>query len=480
MRLVELNKIQDYYKNNPSNLKKTDFKSGGVDKRGVLNPTNIELNEKYKSFIDYFNNKWSGLIVGINKPIDIINKNTNIISTAELFIKDNHIISNEVKRYIIDNWEKLKKDIIQYITIRNVKNSYQDKKLSKDSLHKGYETDSYKELIKEIIKYTSMAKNKVDPNAWSHLRKLTVDEKNLPTYVYRGLFYDGAKIKDRDKFLKKWYVGSFPKVRFTKISSWSADKSIAKGFMNPQDFVKDEKNGFYILLKYKITDPSIVIADFRNLPNLNFWSQKEILLSPDAVDYQVEEIFDNKDDFKKYRGNDYTFGGQGYNEIDYIIRNYFNNTNINYKNLKDLTLRDVLNTIKSDNKILNDSINPIYLDINFSLFCFIFRINGDNLPKYSVPEVESSSNITILLDFEHDLAKQYDINYNDITIKTTIILKNNEYNNFVFNLSCDDINYQRISNDIKIKRITDNKDNILKEVKQVITNRYSSKRIKIT
>jgi hypothetical protein len=82
--------------------------------------------------------------------------------------------------------------------------------------------------------------------------------------------------------------------------------------MVDQDFIKDNQNGFYVLLKWKV-DPKYVIADLRNLPvDHAFWNQQEIIVSPEARDYEVDTIIPGKSGYEGLQEFQRTIkGGQG-------------------------------------------------------------------------------------------------------------------------------------------------------------------------
>ena len=161
-----------------------------------------------------------------------------------------------------------------------------------------------------ILDYTSASRKKIAPEVFPLLQKLSVDKTKLPKYVYRGLFYDGAKVTDREKFLSKWKEGSKPMVKQSKATSWSADRNTAIQFMDSQDFIKDIKNGYYVLLRYKV-DPDMVVADLRNLPiSHRYWNQQELLISPDAKDYEIDTMIPGDVDTDVFRAFQNTKGGQ--------------------------------------------------------------------------------------------------------------------------------------------------------------------------
>jgi hypothetical protein len=186
------------------------------------------------------------------------------------------------------------------------------KKAEKEFMKIGLSTNDVKVAMTYIKEWTSMSRKKLDPSVWELLNKISVDEKLLPQYVYRGIFYDGAKIKDPVKWKEKWYPGSQPGVSQGKATSWTIDRKTAMGFMTDQDFIKDRDNGYYMLLKWKV-DPKLVIADLRNLPvDHTFWNQQEIIVSPEAKDYEVDSMVPGTEGYeglKKFQNE--SPGGQG-------------------------------------------------------------------------------------------------------------------------------------------------------------------------
>ena len=186
------------------------------------------------------------------------------------------------------------------------------KKAEKEFMKLGLSVNDVRVAMSYVMEWTSMSRKKLDPSVWELLNKISVDGKLLPQYVYRGIFYDGAKIKDPVKWKEKWYPGSQPGVSQGKATSWTIDRKTAMGFMTDQDFIKDRDNGYYMLLKWKV-DPKLVIADLRNLPvDHTFWNQQEIIVSPEAKDYEVDSMVPGTEGYeglKKFQNE--SPGGQG-------------------------------------------------------------------------------------------------------------------------------------------------------------------------
>lgn len=155
--------------------------------------------------------------------------------------------------------------------------------------------------MSHVTDWTSMSRKKLDPKVWPLLQKISVDPTRLPKTLYRGIFYDGAKIKDLGKWLKKWGPGQKPGDSQGKATSWSSDRGTAADFMINQDFVKDSAGGYYILLKWTVR-PDQVIADLRNLPvDHGFWNQAEYIVSPEARDYEVDTMIPGSSGYEAYR-----------------------------------------------------------------------------------------------------------------------------------------------------------------------------------
>lgn len=175
------------------------------------------------------------------------------------------------------------------------------KRAEKEFMKLGLSVNDVQVAMSYVKEWTSMSRKKLDPSVWDLLNKISVDEKNLPQYAYRGIFYDGSKIKDLDKWKEKWYPGSQPGVSQGKATSWTIDRGTASGFMTDQDFIKDRDGGYYMLLKWKV-DPKLVIADLRNVPvDHTFWNQQELIISPEAKNYEVDTMIPGSEGYDAYR-----------------------------------------------------------------------------------------------------------------------------------------------------------------------------------
>lgn len=369
---------------------------------------------------------------------------------------DDKILS-EIK----ENWDVLYKQIRNYNKEIDAFKNRLSNKLNKIAKRKGVSRKVLEDSIDWLIHYTDMSGKKIPKEIFDALNHITVDKNDYPLTVYRGIFYDGAKIKDKEKFLKKWYKGSKPKLKNRKATSWSTDISVAKSFMTDQDMVKDNENGYHMMLKYDITNPDDVVADLRKLDWLGFWSQQEILLSPSATDYEVLEMFpytdnyykdENKDlPYRKYINNSNlsNYGGMSGKDIKSIIKNDLFNamlSNLPYDkkieilSYKDKKVKDVMNMTYG---------NEQYGELNLALYQFVknmwakleefisyesvkvsigYNFNSNNKGKYNAENIVITSlqrqplNFVFEIDFSN-----VDIDNNEVTVDDIIKQIESEY-----------------------------------------------------
>jgi hypothetical protein len=257
--------------------------------------------------------------------------------------------SGEEARALLDKWwDGLVGFAKKRETVKKEARNWARKKFHKESLKLGITDSAYKDALGVLGNYTSSSKKRLPKEVWDALRAITVKESALPAYVWRGIFYDGAKIKDREAFLKKWAPGSKPNVSQAKATSWSASRGTAIQFMTSQDFIKDFAGGYHVLLKWKV-DPKLVIADLRNMPDLPFWNQQELIVSPEARDYEVDTIIPaepgkkwDEQEYEKMARKDAVPGGGGWGmrQDEFMGRYYFQTAKADIKpGLKEM-LRD--------------------------------------------------------------------------------------------------------------------------------------------
>jgi hypothetical protein len=197
------------------------------------------------------------------------------------------------------------------------------KQTEKEFMKLGLSINDVKVAMTYVKEWTSMSRKKLDPSVWPLLQKISVDSSLLPQYIYRGIFYDGSKIKDVEKWKKSWYPGAKPGASQGKATSWTIDRGTAISFMTDQDFIKDKSNGYYMLLKWRV-DPKLVIADLRNLPvDHSYWNQQEIIVSPEARDYEIDTMVPGSEGDEAYkefaRSNKGGQGAWGKTKADYAL-----------------------------------------------------------------------------------------------------------------------------------------------------------------
>jgi hypothetical protein len=317
MKINEITTVAKYYQDNPDKLQHTRIGSPKGEFRNGLKYSDIaqeqrskiikSLIEKLKplqhitfaktpffksDFFDmrfgrptmYYSSSWR-----IKEAFDANNSYDGFLNALAVEAADDPILDNLMRA----NYTTIYRDIaavtktLERISPRRI--------IQKIATRAGISHSDYSATMDWVEHYTSNSNRKIPKEIFISLQKLTVVPTSLPKYVYRGMFYDGAKIKDKEKFLKKWHEGSSPNVRFPKASSWSVNASTAVDFMDAQDNIKDSANGFSMLLRYEITDPAEVVADMRNLPDGTFWNQQEILVAPGSTNYTVVAMLPYED-----------------------------------------------------------------------------------------------------------------------------------------------------------------------------------------
>jgi len=171
---------------------------------------------------------------------------------SEDYSKDWNIEEEPIKPFydwIGKYWNQLQ-DICKWLQkAREGAKNIASKRAQKEFMKLGLSMKDVEVAMTYVKEWTSMSRKKLDPSVWPLLQKISVDDTKLPQYIYRGIFYDGAKIKDAEKWKKKWFPGAKPGASQGKATSWTIDRGTAADFMQNQDFIKDSENGYYMLLK---------------------------------------------------------------------------------------------------------------------------------------------------------------------------------------------------------------------------------------
>lgn len=350
--------------------------------------------------------------------------------------KDLDVIS-DIIMILNKYWNEIRKVTKEYLKIKEGMRTWAMDKFKKDAEEHGFTVESFKAALSWIHYYTRKSRREIPEDAKRALKALTVVESTLPKVVYRGLFLDGAKIKNKEEFLKTLESGETPKELIKRgASSWSASKETAIHFMNDQDFIKDQVNGFHILLEWEV-DPKYVIADLRNLKKYNdFWNQQEIIANPPRKDYKVIKYikyhkgYENgkrvETPYEKFRRENTFKIGSGEMSIDVkkLILDIFNlyrldipeDEKIRWKEYTYMTIPEIekverfsLRPIwKIKNDVENNNILPIVSFIrciNIEMFDpYVYPIRSIN--KESAEVKFSISNGDFLSDFYDKLGKE--------------------------------------------------------------------------
>lgn len=486
--ILEKNKAVEYFRKNPDSL--STF-SGGVDPhKKPWNPainSNLESERKNKIYdqfrkklshlkdidalIDPNSNKWTiyGVMIGYSEGYErgykwrywddfceIIRDSNNFdvfllsiekrqckFPTDSYYSKTNLIEYDKLYLFIKNNFYFLKKSFNWLDTALKGITGSSTKSYENDLMKLGLSSRDVEIAMSYVQEWTSMSRKRIDPSVWPLLQKISVDPSLLPKYVYRGIFYDGAKIKDPIKWSKKWYPGSKPGVSQGKVTSWSVDRGTAISFMIDQDFIKDKENGYYMLLKWEV-NPKMVIADLRNLPvDHKYWSQQEIIVSPEANDYEIDTMIPGKEGYEAYtkfaserQGGQGAWGRTKSEMAMNFMRLPFDKVSpddrIEFKKIAKMTVKEFINTYPNISTSI--SIDKKLYGIGMPLWSYIdkyfwhqnLNIISSNknevkfILKYSMKDL--SSNYTVGPEI-HSLYEKYkkEYNFNQFSGKNIII-----------------------------------------------------------
>jgi len=377
IRLFEKNKTVDFFRKNPNLLKQftvpdpgnkninaADYYPSPTGKESRLSRVALEMLEK--AFPHKFNDRlfktlweYDYLVKTIIKAPtyqELLDKHLDVLPTNE---KGEPWMDYMDHEFMSTNYNKIRR-IARAAVAKSAGLSHIGRKRYVKAMYKlGLDPNDVEAAMSWVGYYTGGSYRKLPKEIFETLQQLSVDPSRLPKYIYRGLFYDGAKIKDQEKFLSKWKEGSMPKEALRKATSFSGDKGTAINFMVNQDKVKDAKSGYHILLKWKVR-PEAVVADLRNLPvDTRFWNQHEFIVHPDVKDYVVDKLIPYKDstDYASYSDTPYVkfqdatkggFGAYGLDKPDTLktfllspYDKYSTNEKIAYKQLYNMTVQEV-------------------------------------------------------------------------------------------------------------------------------------------
>lgn len=291
------------------------------------------------------------------------------------------------------NYEEIREQIRRAgVALNNIKGS-EKKRLKNNLMKRGLSLRDVEIAMSYITDWTSMSQKRLDPSVWPLLKKLSVDPSRLPKTIYRGMFIDGTKIKNREEFMKQWSPGSKPGASLRKATSWTVDRGTAAEFMSDQDNIRNQPGGYYVLLRWDV-DPSEVIADLRNLPvDHKFWNQQEIVISPKVKDYVVDTIIPGKEGYVKYRSFFKSIkggqGGHGMSRSEFA-RNFLNTPyetlssdhRIEFKRVVKMTVGEFKETYPGSR------IDDEWDDVAMPLFNFVARYMDASVLKKEKTRVE--------------------------------------------------------------------------------------------
>ena len=443
MQLSEISRVSQYYQDNPDKLandrlsppktKTKDDRSYQPNEQGasILRDYNEKLVAKWKPrFSDtispqLFQNSYRGneLRDGIDYDVKYSN------GDAEKFLKSARInlLDDELSAFV-SKFPEFYKDVMTLNKKTTIAANLSRSQKIKQATRQGMNSSDYHAVQAWVEHYKSMSRKTIPADIWPALQRLTVQPNTLPKTLYRGIFFDGAKIKDKEAWLKKWQVGNKPGVKPAKIQSWSSSLSVAVSFLDAQDFIKDKENGFAVLMKYESVDPNLVIADFRNMKDAGFWNQQEIVLTPAAKDYEVIHIIPYEDYFAlgkkwdetelyKYK-KELEVSGEGTSGIDYdqiLVSQFFNINSLSIKpELKEQWRSFSKMTVAQVKKsydftgIFIDSIEDTMQNVYFPLYSAATRNYSYFANEWSMRVVEVANKSSIRVMLVRDGRQSYD------------------------------------------------------------------------
>lgn len=378
--LIELSAVSKYYKNNPEKLVKFDgtpsaaaqdfisyLKNSNeiqkvINKNSELRSKALDaLTQKYTKTLKINPKNLKDLIVyemtwNAKKYYDAYSSSTNPISNIfsnwdKIVSKTREYAEGRVDKANVDKLNEFfsDKDLKEVVRRSALNDVYVNLIVKKMANSVGLTVNAFMEACGEIKRLQSMSYQKMKSDHKAVIKALTVDKGDLPKVIWRGIFFDGAKITDREKFLKKWKEGNKPGVASKKETSWSKSKDTAISFMTDQSKVKDPENGFYVLLRYDNPTYDDVAADLTNFEFSNFYNQREVMLNSSAKSYVVEKLIPyeavdySKSSYYKYQQKNIKepmSGMFGYGKREFL-QNIFKASKTNMTNVE----KDIVNDI---------------------------------------------------------------------------------------------------------------------------------------
>lgn len=168
---------------------------------------------------------------------------------------------------------------------------HQEEKVKKLSLQSGISVESLVPAINSVFDYKVKNTLVIPKMFWKTLRKLTVKPNNIPT-LWRGVSMGLGHGTNPHDFVQR-ITNEIIIDSKAKCISWSTSRDVAMSFM------KGGSHNLYspvvkILLKYTDVPYNKVIVDTRELKNLKYANEHEVILEPSAQNFTIDQIFANK------------------------------------------------------------------------------------------------------------------------------------------------------------------------------------------
>lgn len=381
-QVTEANKTVQYYKDNPDKTVKTDAVAGtDVKVLDLLSPRILkDFEEGRKQFVekwgpdkfpeveifkdDFLSRSQIGDIfidTDNSGPVQRVGRSSVLRGTDEAGKTFERLVKNRYEAlehaievgnddlfdFFREHGDEYFPEAQRLIHLGYVMWKNATQQIEKRALAKGIDPESYMTGLQFILVYRGGGTSDIPEDVWPVMQKMTVNPKELPDYVYRGIFLKGSYIRSNynnaEGVMKDWAEGKEPPMKFDKVNSWTANKRTAVSFMQADGMSTsdlDQSLGFHVMLKMKL-NPEDVVVDFRTLPEFRYWGEQEILLKPDAGPFIVDKIIRLNTKNKNKEFNEYmkSWRSEHTKNLNFEGRNMYNAITQNIMRLNKLPIQ---------------------------------------------------------------------------------------------------------------------------------------------
>ena len=333
--ITEANRPQKFFAANPDKLKTYDFAAGPA---GSIRKTSANAIKKYLQAVKNFRQKWKAIapdvkINELDRDDDAVDSNYSYVhgifpieyeiirsqQMGDFFLwndgerwdehlrqeffatvirgnkdyRKNPVFRHNKKflEFMMFFGEEYQKDLRNIISKITAISSNED--IKKMAIHKGLNPNQILYAMNQLLDYVFI-NTYIQENLWEALHDFTVDPKKLPKKIYRGIFIEVddspgfSHHMSTRKFLSKWKIGLPPPHDTDNPTSWSMNKDVALTFARQVAY--DDKDGYHVIMEHDLKDPSMVLADTRQIPFSYNWAELEIVMKPGLENVKVAKI----------------------------------------------------------------------------------------------------------------------------------------------------------------------------------------------